>query len=96
MFWLGADTSIKSGWFKLALETQTSPLGEMMQLSKCFPHASKMSTLTRTTNITLSVQFQNLIKQIDTNDTHNPHDDILSCLGKLQSNVGGYTKLISK
>ena len=41
---LGTGTSIKSGWFKLVLLTQTSPLSEMIQSCKCFSHMSKIPT----------------------------------------------------
>ena len=40
--WLGTDTSIKSGGVKLVLWAQTSPLIEMMQSCKCFPHVNKI------------------------------------------------------
>ena len=44
--WLGTGASIKSGSFKLVLRTQTFLLSEMMWSCKCFPHVSKMTTLT--------------------------------------------------
>ena len=44
--WLGTGTSIKSGWIKLVVCAQTPPLSEMMPSCTCFPHVSKMSTLT--------------------------------------------------
>jgi len=40
----------KSDRVKLVLWTQTSPLSEMMQSCKCFPHVSKMAILTVTYN----------------------------------------------
>jgi hypothetical protein len=43
---LGKVTSIKSGGFKLILWYKISFLSEMMGSYKCFPHASKMPTLT--------------------------------------------------
>jgi hypothetical protein len=36
---------INSGRVRLVLWPQTSSLSEMMQSCKCFPHVSKMSTL---------------------------------------------------
>jgi hypothetical protein len=44
--WFGTDTSIKGGWIKLVLCAQTSSLSEMMPSCTCFPHVSKMPTLT--------------------------------------------------
>ena len=44
--WLGTGTSVKSGWVKLVFWAQISSLSEMMQSCKCFPHVSKLSTLT--------------------------------------------------
>jgi len=44
--WLDKVTSIKSGGVKLILWTNISFLSEMMGSYKCFPHASKMPTLT--------------------------------------------------
>ena len=38
LYWLGENTSIRSGGVKLVLLTQTSPLSEMMWSCKSFPH----------------------------------------------------------
>ena len=48
--WVGTGTSKKRYRVKLVLWTQTSPLSEMMRSGKCFPHVSKMATLTVTYN----------------------------------------------
>ena len=44
--WLDIGTSIKSGRIKLVLWAQSYPLSEIMRSWKCFPHVSKMPTLT--------------------------------------------------
>jgi hypothetical protein len=42
---IGTGTSTKSDGAKLVLCFQTSPLSEVMRSCKCFPHVSKMPTL---------------------------------------------------
>ena len=42
----GAGTSMKSDGGQLVLWAQTSALSEVMRSCKCFPHVSKMPTLT--------------------------------------------------
>ena len=41
--WLGTGISTKSGWVKLVLWDQTSPLSEIIWSCKSFLHVSKMS-----------------------------------------------------
>jgi hypothetical protein len=45
-YWISTGTSVeKSGVIKLDLYAQLPFLSEMMRSCKCFPYASKMSTL---------------------------------------------------
>jgi hypothetical protein len=45
LYWLGSETSIRSGHVKLVLWTQTFPFSEMMWSGKCFSNVSKMLIL---------------------------------------------------
>ena len=50
--WIDTDSSIKIDWVKLVFVcAQTCPLCEKICSCKCFPHVSKMPTLTSELNI---------------------------------------------
>ena len=58
-----------SGWIKLVVCAQTSSLSEMMPSCTCFPHVSKMPTLTynRANSVIIkNAIIQNIFKLRDT------------------------------
>ena len=42
----GPGTSMKSGWVKIVVWVQVSPVSEMIRLCRCIPHVSKILVLT--------------------------------------------------